>query len=61
MRIVKLEAVPISFPVPENKSVRLGIGRSVKRDSVLVRIETEDGHVGWGRRIMGERLAPLLN
>ncbi|MBJ7503137.1 MAG: mandelate racemase/muconate lactonizing enzyme family protein [Burkholderiales bacterium] len=48
MRIVKLEAVPISFPVPENKSVRLGIGRSVKRDSVLVRIETEDGHVGWG-------------
>lgn len=48
MRIVKLEAVPISFPVPENKSVRLGIGRSVKRDSVLVRIETEDGYVGWG-------------
>ena len=48
MRIVKLEAVPISFPVPENKSVRLGIGKCVKRDSVLVRIETEDGHVGWG-------------
>ena len=48
MRIVKLEAVPISFPVPENKSVRLGIGKCVKRDSVLVRIETEDGHIGWG-------------
>ena len=42
MCIVKLEAVPISFPVPENKSVRLGIGKCVKRDSVLVRIETED-------------------
>ena len=48
MRITKLEAVPISFPVPENKSVRLGIGKSVKRDSVLVRIETDDGVVGWG-------------
>ena len=48
MRIAKLEAFPISFPVPENKSVRLGIGRSVKRDSVLVRIETDDGIVGWG-------------
>ena len=48
LRIVKLEAVPISFPVPENKSVRLGIGKCVKRDSVLVRIETEDGHIGWG-------------
>ena len=48
MRIVKLEAIPISFPVPENKSVRLGIGRSVKRDSVLVRVETNDGVIGWG-------------
>ena len=48
MRITKLEAIPISFPVPENKSVRLGIGKSVKRDSVLVRVETDDGVVGWG-------------
>jgi L-alanine-DL-glutamate epimerase-like enolase superfamily enzyme len=48
MRIADLRAVPISFPVPPDKSVRLGIGRSVKRDSVLVRIETDEGHVGWG-------------
>ncbi len=48
MRIADLRAVPISFPVPEEKSVRLGIGRSVKRDAVLVRIETDQGHVGWG-------------
>ena len=48
MQITKLEAIPISFPVPENKSVRLGIGKSVKRDSVLVRVETDDGVVGWG-------------
>jgi D-galactarolactone cycloisomerase len=48
MRIVDLRAVPISFPVPADKSVRLGIGRSVKRDSVLVRVETDQGHVGWG-------------
>ena len=48
MKIASLRAVPISFPVPENQSVRLGIGRSVKRDAVLVRIETSGGHVGWG-------------
>ena len=48
MRIADLRAVPISFPVPAEKSVRLGIGRSVKRDSVLVRVETDEGHVGWG-------------
>jgi D-galactarolactone cycloisomerase len=48
MKIATLKAVPISFPVPANKSVRLGIGRSVKRDAVLVRVETDDGRVGWG-------------
>lgn len=48
MKITDLRAVPISFPVPADKSVRLGIGRSVKRDAVLVRIETDTGHVGWG-------------
>ncbi len=48
MRIADIRAVPISFPVPADKSVRLGIGRSVKRDSVLVRVETDQGHIGWG-------------
>ena len=48
MRIANIRAVPISFPVPAEKSVRLGIGRSVKRDAVLVRVETDEGHVGWG-------------
>lgn len=48
MRITDLKAVPISFPVPEHKSVRLGIGRSVKRDAVLVRVDTDEGIVGWG-------------
>ncbi|MCD6679144.1 MAG: mandelate racemase/muconate lactonizing enzyme family protein [Burkholderiaceae bacterium] len=48
MRIADLRAVPISFPVPAERSVTLGIGRSVKRDAVLVRVETDDGHVGWG-------------
>ncbi len=48
MRIADLRAVPISFPVPSDKSVTLGIGRSVKRDAVLVRVETDEGHVGWG-------------
>ena len=34
--------------VPSREVVRLGIGRSVKRDAVLVRVETDEGHVGWG-------------
>jgi L-alanine-DL-glutamate epimerase-like enolase superfamily enzyme len=34
--------------VPEGQNVRLGIGRAVKRDAVLVKVETEDGITGWG-------------
>lgn len=48
MKIIDIKAFPISFPVPEDKSVRLGIGRSVKRDAVLVRVQTDEGVVGWG-------------
>ncbi len=48
MKIQDIHAVPISFPVPADKSVRLGIGRSVKRDAVLVRVRTDDGLTGWG-------------
>lgn len=48
MKIQHIQAFPISFPVPEDKSVTLGIGRSVKRDAVLVRVETDEGLTGWG-------------
>ena len=43
MKIATLQAVPISFPVPADKSVRLGIGRSVKRDAVLVKASNSVG------------------
>lgn len=48
MRIRSVRAYPISFRVPEGQNVRLGIGRAVKRDSVLVKVETDEGPVGWG-------------
>ena len=53
MKIVKVKAHPISFPVPADKAVTLGIGRAVKRDAVLVRIETAGGLVGWGEAHAG--------
>jgi D-galactarolactone cycloisomerase len=48
MRIISIRAIPISYRVPEGQNVRLGIGRAVKRDAVLVKVETEDGITGWG-------------
>ena len=48
MRITRIKAVPISFRIPEGGNVRLGIGRAVKRDAVLVKVETDEGIIGWG-------------
>lgn len=48
MKIKTLKAFPVSYRVPEGQNVTLGIGRAVKRDAVLVRIETDEGVIGWG-------------
>jgi L-alanine-DL-glutamate epimerase-like enolase superfamily enzyme len=34
--------------------VRLGLGANTKRDCVVVRITTDDGHVGWGEAHHGQ-------
>ncbi|MBI5615006.1 MAG: mandelate racemase/muconate lactonizing enzyme family protein [Gammaproteobacteria bacterium] len=48
VRIVEVRAIPLSAPTPPAAQISLGIGKSVKRDAVLVRVATEDGLVGWG-------------
>ncbi|MDB5628065.1 MAG: mandelate racemase [Tardiphaga sp.] len=48
MKIAAIKAVPISYRVPQGQNVRLGIGRAVKRDAVLVKVTTDDGLIGWG-------------
>ncbi|MGK6305783.1 mandelate racemase/muconate lactonizing enzyme family protein [Variovorax sp. DT-64] len=46
--IAEIEAWATSFPVPSAHSVQLGVGRTLKRDAVVVKVTTEDGLVGWG-------------
>lgn len=48
MQIRSVTAQAISFAVPEAFQVSLGIGRTVKRDAVIVRVETDSGLVGHG-------------
>lgn len=48
MRIAEVRAFPLSFALPERFQVSLGIGKTVKRDAVLVRVRTSSGLVGWG-------------
>jgi len=53
MKIRSVTAIPVSFPIPEDKGVTLGIGRAVKRDAVIVKVETDEGLVGWGESHAG--------
>ncbi|HMM75173.1 MAG TPA: mandelate racemase/muconate lactonizing enzyme family protein [Gammaproteobacteria bacterium] len=64
MKIVELTAFPLSFAVPEALQVSLGIGRTVKRDAVLVRVRTDEGLAGWGEAHAGRApsvIAELLD
>lgn len=48
LRIREVRAFAISHAVAPDQAVTLGVGRQVKRDAVLVRVETESGLRGWG-------------
>jgi L-alanine-DL-glutamate epimerase-like enolase superfamily enzyme len=48
LRIAEIRAFPVSFPVPPEHRVTLGIGTAVKRDAVVVKVTTAGGLVGWG-------------
>jgi muconate cycloisomerase len=63
MRIARLE--PISISLPMTKPLVMA-GEEVRRaDNVLVRLETADGHVGWGEAasaptMTGETVASMV-
>ena len=48
VRISRVTAHPVSFAVPPEHQVSLGIGRTVKRDAVIVEVATDAGVTGWG-------------
>lgn len=62
MKIATVEAFPLSAAV--NNTVTLGIGTMARRDTVLVRVETEDGCVGFGESHHGRSagsIADIIN
>src|SRR5438132_7470357 len=48
MKIVKVSAIPMSAPVPEEKRHRTDLGTKVKSDATLIRVETDNGLIGIG-------------
>ena len=71
MKITRITAIPLSFRMPEGKTVLLGIGSTLKRDAIIVKVETSEGVTGYGEAHPGrspgaivslihQTLAPLL-
>lgn len=71
MKIEKVEVFPVSHPMPEKPEIRMGVGRMVKRDAVLVKVTTDEGLFGWGEahhgrspgaiaKLIETTLAPML-
>lgn len=61
MKISEVKAYPLSFRVSDAGQVRLGIGRTVKRDTVVVKVRSEDGLVGWGEAHHGRAPGAVAN
>ena len=43
MKIEQVQAFPISYEIPPEHRVTLGIGTAVKRDAVIVKVTTASG------------------
>ncbi|HEY1945172.1 MAG TPA: mandelate racemase/muconate lactonizing enzyme family protein [Roseiarcus sp.] len=64
MKIADITAYALSFPVSAKGGVSLGIGRTVKRDTVVVKVRTDDGLIGFGEAHHGRApgaVAHLIN
>lgn len=48
MKITAIQAIPISFRLPEGKTVTMGVGSTTKRDAIIVRVRTDAGITGYG-------------
>jgi L-alanine-DL-glutamate epimerase-like enolase superfamily enzyme len=48
MLIRDIQAFPISYEIPKENRVTLGIGTAIKRDAVIVKVTTDEEIVGWG-------------
>jgi D-galactarolactone cycloisomerase len=48
LKILEVTAIPISYPLPERERIRVGVGQAVKKDTVVVRLMTAGGLVGYG-------------
>ena len=61
MKITSIKAIPLSFRLPEGKTVTMGIGSTLKRDAIIVRVETSDGITGYGEAHPGRSPGAIVS
>lgn len=61
MKITKITAIPLSYKLPEGKTVKMGIGSTTKRDTIIVRVETSEGVVGYGESHPGRSPGAIVS
>ncbi|MDB5956582.1 mandelate racemase/muconate lactonizing enzyme family protein [Ramlibacter sp.] len=61
MKITGISAIPLSFRLPEGKTVTMGVGSTVKRDAIIVRVETSEGITGYGEAHPGRSPGAIVS
>ena len=61
MKITSITAVPISFRLPEGKTVTMGVGSTTKRDAIVVRVQTDAGITGYGEAHPGRSPGAIVS
>jgi L-alanine-DL-glutamate epimerase-like enolase superfamily enzyme len=61
MKITSITALPVSYRLPEGKTVTMGIGSTLKRDAVIVRVQTSEGLTGWGEAHPGRSPGAIVS
>ncbi len=61
MKITSITAIPLSFRLPEGKTVTMGVGSTTKRDAIIVRVETSEGLTGYGEAHPGRSPGAIVS
>ena len=61
MKITRITAIPLSYRLPQGKTVTMGIGSTLKRDAIIVRVETSEGITGYGEAHPGRSPGAIVS
>jgi len=61
MKITKITAIPLSYRLPEGQTVTMGVGSTLKRDAIIIRVETSEGVTGYGEAHPGRSPGAIVS